>query len=58
MNDFFIYLYIKNFFAKKKFFYFGGIRIEDDVLITENGAENLTEGLPRDFKHIEGLMKK
>jgi len=33
-----------------------GIRIEDDVLITEDGAEILTEGLPADAEAVEGLV--
>lgn len=33
-----------------------GIRIEDDVLVTANGYELLTAGLPRTVGEIEGLM--
>ena len=33
-----------------------GVRIEDDILITANGAEILTRGLPRDPGQIERLM--
>jgi len=29
-----------------------GIRIEDDILITESGNENLTEGMPREFSEL------
>jgi Xaa-Pro aminopeptidase len=35
-----------------------GVRIEDTILITETGCENLTTGLPRAVKDIEALMKK
>lgn len=35
-----------------------GIRIEDDLLITENGNENLTAGVVKDADAIEALMAK
>jgi Xaa-Pro aminopeptidase len=35
-----------------------GVRIEDTILITEDGCENLTEGIPREIAEIEALMKK
>eukprot|EP00126_Sphaerothecum_destruens_P005174 Sdes_comp18615_c0_seq1m8787 len=34
---------------------FGGIRIEDDVIVTENGIENMTK-CPRTVEEIEKLM--
>lgn len=34
-----------------------GIRIEDDILVTEKGPENLSQGVPREVKEIEALMK-
>ncbi|MFC2167032.1 aminopeptidase P N-terminal domain-containing protein [Acidobacteriota bacterium] len=35
-----------------------GIRIEDTVVITKDGYENLSQGLPRSLKEIEAFMKK
>lgn len=34
-----------------------GIRIENDILITENGPEDLTAGVPVEADEIENLMK-
>ena len=34
-----------------------GIRIEDNILVTESGYENFTEKLPREYQAIEDLMK-
>ena len=33
-----------------------GIRIEDDIVVTENGSRNLSEALPRDVTGIEEWM--
>jgi Xaa-Pro aminopeptidase len=33
-----------------------GIRIEDDILVTNDGNENLTSFVPSDPKEIEALM--
>ncbi len=35
-----------------------GIRIEDDLLITSEGSEVLTEGAPKEIAEIEELMKR
>jgi Xaa-Pro aminopeptidase len=35
-----------------------GIRIEDDVLVTASGVENLSRALPRDPDEIEAWMAK
>ncbi|WP_462158926.1 Xaa-Pro aminopeptidase [Pseudoalteromonas sp. GB56] len=35
-----------------------GIRIEDDVLVTENGHENLTASVPKEIAEIEALMQE
>ena len=34
----------------------GGVRLEDDILITNDGYENMTDGLPKDIHIIEQLM--
>ena len=35
-----------------------GIRIEDTLVVTENGSRNLTAALPRDAREIEKLVGK
>ncbi len=35
-----------------------GVRVENTVLITETGCEDLTPGIPREIAEIEALMKK
>ena len=35
-----------------------GVRVEDTVLVTESGCENLTAGIPRSVRDIEEFMKK
>ena len=35
-----------------------GVRVEDTILITEDGCENLTSGLPRTVKEIEAFMAR
>ena len=51
---------VSKYFEKdiiKDYFDFGGIRIEDDILITDDGCINLTEGLPRTTEEIQNAMK-
>jgi len=35
-----------------------GVRIEDNILITQSGHINLTQGVPREVNEIEALMKE
>ncbi|MEX0894587.1 MAG: aminopeptidase P family protein [Balneolaceae bacterium] len=50
----------KKFLNREKlesFFDFGGVRIEDNLIITEEGSENLTD-VPKQIREIETLMQK
>jgi len=40
----------------QKFRNFGGIRIEDDVLVTETGYVCLTANAPKEIAEIEAIM--
>jgi Xaa-Pro aminopeptidase len=33
-----------------------GVRIEDDILVTEDGNRNLSDGLPRTSAEVESWM--
>jgi Xaa-Pro aminopeptidase len=33
-----------------------GIRIEDDVVVTESGCDVITDGVPKTVEEIEALM--
>jgi Xaa-Pro aminopeptidase len=35
-----------------------GVRIENTILITKDGCENLTAGIPREIEEIESIMKE
>jgi len=41
-----------------QFFGFGGIRIEDDIIVTKDGIENLTGHLPKTVEEIERIMSE
>ena len=34
------------------------MRIEDDYIITTNGLERISSGVPREIGEVEALMKK
>ena len=46
-----------NYENLEKYKNFGGIRIEDDVLINENGSEVLGNPIPKTIQEIEDFMK-
>ena len=56
-NDEKVSKYFEKTEIKNNYYDFGGIRIEDDILITDDGCINLTEGLPRTTEEIENAMK-
>lgn len=49
-------VYIPNGFSCPERFHGIGIRVEDEVLITESGCEVLTGSLPKEIKHIQSLL--
>ncbi|MAX52554.1 MAG: Xaa-Pro aminopeptidase [Methylophaga sp.] len=49
-------LYIRDQDHVDKKWHFIGIRIEDDVLVTKDGCEVLTEAAPKEIDEIEALM--
>lgn len=51
---------VKKYFIEKElktYYDFGGVRIEDDIVITVDGCVNMTKNLPREIDEIEDLMK-
>ena len=42
----------------EKYRNFGGVRIEDDVMIGEDTVESYQADLPREVEDIEAIMKK
>lgn len=40
----------------RSYYDFGGVRIEDDVIVTDNGFINMTEAVPRTVEEIESWM--
>lgn len=42
----------------ERFYKFGGVRIEDDLLVSSNGSENLSKDVPSDIEAIETLMQQ
>jgi Xaa-Pro aminopeptidase len=47
-----------NYNKVREYIGFGGIRIEDDILITQNGCRVLGTALPKTVSDIENLMKQ
>lgn len=47
-----------NYDKVKKYIGFGGIRIEDDILVTKNGYKVLGKPIPKTVEEIESLMNK
>ena len=46
-----------NYDEVEKYKDFGGVRIEDDLLITENGCEVMGKKIPKEIDDIEQIMK-
>ena len=42
----------------RSYYDFGGVRIEDDVIVTDTGFINMTEAVPRTVEDIEEWMKQ
>jgi len=46
-----------NYDEVEKYKDFGGIRLEDDLLVTENGCELMGKKIPKEIDEIEQIMK-
>ncbi len=51
------YQKILNWSKADQYFHVGGVRIEDDIIITKTGNINLTKPLPKEVRDIERLRK-
>lgn len=47
-----------NYDKLEEYLDFGGIRIEDDVLITAEGSKVLGNSIPKTVEEVENLMNK
>ncbi|PRP52379.1 M24 family metallopeptidase, partial [Bacillus halotolerans] len=47
-----------NYQGLENYMDFGGVRIEDNVLITKTGYENLSENIPKQIADIEEICKR
>ena len=47
-----------NYDKLSDYFDFGGVRIEDNILVTKTGSKVLGKPIPKTIKEIESLMKK
>jgi len=47
-----------NYDKVKEYVNFGGIRIEDDILVTKDGYKNLGQPIPKEVDDIEKLMQR
>jgi Xaa-Pro aminopeptidase len=45
-----------NYGKVKEFIGFGGVRLEDDILVTETGFRNLGKPIPKTIEEVEGMQ--